>query len=358
MTGICGMPNRRALLKGLSAAAIGLTFNDSEAFAADNSEGNKLSFYNWDTYIGDGTLEDFEVSSGIKVQMDLFESNDSLLAKLKTKARYDVVVPSHDFVERMVAANMLQALDHSLIPNFKNIGPRFRDPAYDPGCAYSMPYTTLALGIGYRKSKIRKRPKSWKILFDSHEYDGRIALLADANAMFQLYAKYLGKSANSIDLRDIEQIEKVMLRQKQFVKRFHDDDGQDLLAKGEVDLVVEYNGDIASAMDEDPDIDFVIPDEGSLLLVDSLCIPKNSRRPKNAHRFINYVLGAQAGRHIAETLLYPTPNYAARALMPEQYQRNPVLFPPADRMELLEMPRYRPEIRELIEEAFTRVRAA
>lgn len=352
------MRNRRSILKGLGAAAVGLTFSDKAAFAAEDGEDKKLSFYNWDTYIGEGTLEDFEVSSGVKVQMDLFDTNDSLFAKLRAKARYDVVVPSHDFVERMVAAKMLQPLDHSLIPNFKNIGPMFRDSAYDPGCAHSMPYTTLTVGIGYRKSKVRSRPKSWKVLFDSAEYDGRIALLSDANLMFQLYAKYLGKSVNYLNRDDVDQIEKVLLRQKQFVKKFHDDDGQDLLLKGDVDLVVEYNGDIATAMSEDADIGFAIPDEGSLFFVDSLCIPKTSRRPKNAHRFINYVLGAQAGRHIAETLLYPTPNYAARALMPNDYKRSPVLFPSPDRMARLEMPRYRPEIQELIEEAFTRVRAA
>jgi spermidine/putrescine transport system substrate-binding protein len=358
MTGIYGMPDRRSILKGLGCAAVGLTFSESKASALAEGEGNQLSFYNWDTYVGENTLEDFEASSGIKVKMDLFDTNDTLFAKLKAKNRYDLVVPTNDFVERMIAANMLQPLDHSLIPNFKNIGKRFRDPVYDPGCAHSMPYTALVLGIGYRKSKVKTRPTSWKPLFDSAEYRGRIALLAEPVTMFQLYAKYLGKSANSLMPEDIAAIEELMLRQKTFVKKFHNDDGQDLLIKGEVDLVVEYNGDVAQAIAEDPDLDFVVPDEGSLLMVDCLCIPKWSKRPKNAHRFINYMLGGAAGRHIAETLLYPTPNYSARAMMPTEYKNSHVLYPPPAKMARSEMPRYRPELQGLIEEAFTRIRAA
>ena len=122
----------------------------------------------------------------------------------------------------------------------------------------------------------------------------------------------------------------MLIKQKPNIKAFHDDNGQDLLAKGEVDLVLEYNGDIAQAMVEDDDIDFVIPKEGSQLNSDTLCIPKGAQRPKNAHAFINYLLDAEAGKKITETILYPTPNAAAKALMPDNYKNNPVIFPAAD----------------------------
>jgi spermidine/putrescine transport system substrate-binding protein len=131
-----------------------------------------------------------------------------------------------------------------------------------------------------------------------------------------------------------------------------------LLLKGEVDLVLEYNGDIAQIMTEDEDIGFAIPKEGSQLNSDNLCIPKGAPRPKNAHAFINYLLDAEAGKKITETILYPTPNAAAKALMPESYKNNPVIFPPADILAKCEYAKYNPDLQPKYEAAFTRVRAA
>jgi spermidine/putrescine transport system substrate-binding protein len=221
-----------------------------------------------------------------------------------------------------------------------------------------MPYTWLALGIGYRKSKVKAVPDSWKVLFDSDEYKGRIAVLSEAGDMFRLYGKYLGKSVNGLTDADLKMIEAMMIKQKPNIKSFHEDNGQDLLLKGEVDVVLEYNGDIAQAMVEDPDIGFVIPKEGSQLNSDNLCIPKDAPHPKNAHAFINYLLDAEAGKKITETILYPTPNAAAKALMPDDYKDNPVIFPPADILAKCEYAKFNPELQPKYEEAFTRVRAA
>jgi len=359
---------RRSLLQGLGVAAIGISFgglagcSKSEPAAKPGSgtaEEPKLNFYNWDTYIGETTLEDFKGSSGIEVKMDLFDSNDVLFAKFKAgNPGYDVIVPSNDFVERMAQAGMLMELDHSQIPNMKNIDPTFIDVAYDPGRKFSMPYTWLSLGIGYRKSKVKAKPDSWKVLFDSDEYSQRIAVLSEAGDMFRLYGKYLGKSVNTLTEADIKTIEALMIKQKPHIKKFHEDDGQDLLAKGDVDLVLEYNGDIAQIMKEDDDIDFVIPKEGSQLNSDTLCIPKGAQHPKNAHAFINNLLDAEVGKKITETILYPTPNAAAKALMPDGYKNNPVIFPAADVLTKCEYARFNPKLQPLYEEAFTRVRAA
>ncbi|WP_374530663.1 PotD/PotF family extracellular solute-binding protein [Novosphingobium sp.] len=358
---------RRSLLQGLGVAAIGISFGGLAACSKSGSSGAgagtgeepALNFYNWDTYIGETTLADFKASSGIDVKMDLFDSNDVLFAKFKAgNPGYDVIVPSNDFVERMTEAGMLMELDHSLIPNMKNIDPTFIDVAYDPGRKYSMPYTWLTLGIGYRKSKVKAKPDSWKVLFDSPEYSQRIALLSEAGDLFRLYGKYLGKSVNALTPDDIKTIEAMMIKQKPHVKKFHEDDGQDLLAKGDVDLVLEYNGDIAQVMVEDDDIDFVIPKEGSQLNSDTLCIPKGAKHPKNAHAFINNLLDAEVGKKITETILYPTPNAAAKALMPDSYKNNPVIFPPADVLAKCEYAKFNATLQPLYEEAFTRVRAA
>ena len=356
---------RRSLLQGMGVAAIGITVTSLGACSkgaektASTGEEAKLNFYNWDTYIGETTLDDFNESAGIAVKMDLFDSNDVLFAKFRAgNPGYDVIVPSNDFVERMVQANMLMELDHSLLPNMKNIDPAFIDVEYDPGRKYSMPYTWLTLGIGYRKSKVSSVPDSWKVLFDSDEYAGRIAVLSEAGDMFRLHAKYLGKSVNDITPDDIKAIEAMMIKQKPHIKKYHEDDGQDLLLKGDVDVVLEYNGDIAQAMVEDDDIDFVIPKEGSQPNSDTLCIPVGAPHPKNAHAFINYIMDAEVDKKITETILYPTPNAAAKALMPEDYKNNPVIFPPADVLAKCEYAKFNPELQPLYEEAFTRVRAS
>ncbi len=359
---------RRSLLKGLGAAAIGISFSSAlvgceKKPAAKTGGGSgeepKLNFYTWDTYIGETTLTDFNGTSGIDVNLSLFANNDELFAKLRGgNPGFDVIVPSNDFVERLVLSDLVLPIDQSKIPNFKNIAPEFQDVPFDPKRAYSMPYTWLALGIGYRKSKVKSVPDSWKYLFDSDEYKGRIALLSEAGDLFRLSAKYLGKSVNEVTPELVKAIEAMLTKQKANVKAFHEDNGQDMLASGEVDLVLEYNGDIAQVMAEDNDIGFVIPKEGSQLNADNLCIPKGAKHPENAHAFINYLLDAQAGKKITETILYPTPNAAAKALMPDSYKNNPVIFPPADILAKCEYARYQKNVQPLYEEAFTRIRAA
>lgn len=354
--------SRRSLLTAFGAAAIGMTFTacGEKPKAKPGGEEAKLNFYNWDTYIGETTLGDFQKASGVDVNMSLFATNDELFAKLKAgNPGFDVIVPSNEFVTRMAQADMLTPLDHAKIPNLKNVDPTFMNPDYDPGRKFSAPYTWLVMGVGYRKSKVDGVPDSWKWLLDSDRYRGRIALVAESADLVRLSAKYLGHSVNGIPVDMIPRIEQMLIRQKPNVKAFHDDNGQDLLLSGEVDLVLEYNGDIAQAMKEDPDLDFVIPKEGSLLNADTLCIPKGAPRPNNAHAFINYLLDAKAGAEISKAILYPTPNAAAKALMPEDYRNNRVIFPPADVMAKCEYGAFEgAEKASLYEEVITRVRAA
>ena len=363
--------NRRSLLKGMGAAAIGISFGGALAGCSDKSasgaatkiaatgEEPKLNFYNWDTYIGETTLDDFKGASGTEVNMSLFATNDELFAKLRAgNPGFDVIVPSNDFVERMIKSDMLMPLDQAQIPNFKNIDPNFVDVDYDPGRKYSMPYTWLVLGIGYRISKVNPAPSSWKTLFDSDQYKGKIALLSEAGDLFRLYGKYLGKSVNELTPADIKTIEAMMIKQKPHVKAFHEDNGQDLLVKGEVDLVLEYNGDIAQKMAEDPDIGFVVPKEGSQFNSDTLCIPKGAPHPKNAHAFINYLLDGEVGKGITEAIQYPTPNIATKALMGAEYANNKAIFPPADLLAKCEYAKFRPDMQPLYDQGLTRVKAS
>jgi spermidine/putrescine transport system substrate-binding protein len=357
--------SRRSLLAGLGAAAAGLSLSGLDGCAPQtrlgrNGEEPKLNFYNWDTYTGKTTLADFKAATGVTVKMSLFANNDELFSKLRAgNPGFDVIVPSNEYVTRMQVSDMLAPLDHDKIPNRKNLLPAFQNPDFDPGRRYSMPYTWLVLGIGYRKSKIDGVPDSWKWLMDSGRYKGRIGLFSEADDLIELGAKYMGHSVRDIPPSMVDRVAEMYIRQKPNIKIFHNDEGQDLLLAGDIDIVMEYNGDIAQVMLEDPDLDFVVPKEGSILNSDCLCIPKGAPRPDNAHQFINFMLDAKNGAAISSTIMYPTPNAAALALMPESYRSNTAIFPPAAAMATCEYARFEGLKRaQLYDETLTRIFAA
>ena len=350
-------PNRRMVLKGTASLAAGLTILPRFSMA---EEEKKLNFYNWDTYIGENTLADFNEATGIEVRLDLFADNDELFAKLKGgNPGYDVIVPTNDNLERMIKANMIMPLDHAKIPNMANIDEPFKDADFDPGRKFSIPYMWGTLGIGYRKSKVAEPVDSWKILLDSDQYAGNIALLGDASNCLGATLKYLGYSWNSTNIEELKKAEALLIAQKKNIKVFADDNGQDLLASGEVDACMEWNGDIKQVITEDEDLAYVVPTEGSLLWQDTLAIPVGAPHPMNAHAFINFVMGAEEGKHIAETILYATANRAAKDLMPEDYRNNPVIFPSAEVIAKCEPGLYLgEEATKVRDEIWTRVLAA
>ena len=349
--------SRRSFLLGLGAAGAGLSLSPRGGRSA---EGGKLRFYNWDSYIGETTLEDFKAASGIEVKMDLFAGADELFDRLENgNPGYDVIVPSNVAVARMIALGMLMPLNHSLLPNRANIDAPFRNAAFDPGRKHSQPYMWGTVGIGYRKSRVEGVPDSWKWIYTSDRYEGRISLLADSSAAIQIGLKLLGHPLNTTDAAAIKQAEEMLIRQKPRIKAFSKDDGQDLLLSGEVDLAMEWSGDILQAMNKDDDIGYAIPREGSLLWEDCLCIPKGAPHPKNAHEFINFILRADVGAAIADFIQYATPNAAAKARMPAAYRNNPAIFPPPETMKTSETAVYLGEAHErLIEKTWARIQAA
>lgn len=351
-------PSRRSLLKGTGAALIGLTFLPRFSLA---DEEKRLNFYNWDTYIGETTLADFNAATGIEVKMDLYADNDELFAKLKEgNPGYDVIVPTNDFVERMIKAGMLEPLDHAKIPNMANIAKAFQDAQFDPGRKHSVPYMWGTLGVGYRKSKTGDTDMAdWKPLLESDQFAGRISLLGDAQNVIGCTLKYLGHSFNSTDPAQIKHAEELLIAQKKNIKTFAKDNGQDMLASGEVDACMEWNGDIKQVIIEDADLAYAVPKQGSLLWQDCVCIPKGAPHPNNAHAFINFLLDAEAGKRIIETIQYASANQAAKDLMPAEYRDNPTIFPPEDVIAKCEPGIYVGEdaIR-VRDEAWTRIQAA
>ena len=368
--------SRRSLLAALGAGAIGISFGlegcskpgAGGSSASGSAEEPKLNFYNWDEYIGDTTLDDFKTATGIEVNMSLFASNDELFAKLKAgNPGFDVIVPTNDYIQRLTAANLLLPLDHSKIPNIKNVNSAFLNPPYDPGRKYSLPYTWLCLGIGYRKSKMKAMdggsmvPDSWKWLFESNLYRKRLTVLGDSADLIRLAGKYLGYPLNDIPDDGLAKIEAMLIKQVKAgnILKFTGDEGDQMLADKEADIVMEYNGDIAQQKVKDDDLDFVVPKEGSELSSDTLCIPTGAPRPDNAHKFINFILSGPAGAGISKTISYPTPHHAARALMDDSYKNNPIIFPPQAALAKCEYGQF-PGIEraQKFEEIATRIKAA
>jgi spermidine/putrescine transport system substrate-binding protein len=342
---------------GTGALAVGLTFPKRFAFA---EEEKKLNFYNWDTYIGETTLADFKGATGIEVKLDLYADMDELFAKLKEgNPGYDVIVPAPDYLEKMIIAGMVMPLDHSKIPNMVNIDEPFKDATFDPGRKHSVPYMWGTLGIGYRKSKVEGTVDSWKFVLDDPRYAGRVSLLGDAQNVLGPVLKYLGYSYNSIDPEELKKAEELLIKNKKNVKVYADDNGQDLLASGEVDLAAEWNGDILQVMADDKDIAYSVPTEGSLLWQDALSIPKGAPHPENAHVFLNFILDGEVGAKIAETIQYATTNAAAKKLMSKEYLENPAIFPPSEVIAKCEANIYvGEEGTRLRDEAWTRITAA
>ncbi|MFN3516594.1 MAG: spermidine/putrescine ABC transporter substrate-binding protein [Novosphingobium sp.] len=315
---------RRTALGGLALAGLG-----APLLSACLGEGQELSLAIWRDYLGETTLNDFYRATGIKVTPTIIADNEDLHARLTAGSHgFDLVVPSSQWVERMVREKLLAPINPSRLPNLANLEAPFANLPYDPGNAHSVPYTWLALGIGYRKSKVPRPPAGWKELLSAPERFGRVALPADPAVLFRLAAKALGHSANLFDPARLKQAEALLAAALPRTARLHSDGGQDLLLRGEADLAVLWNGDLAQVALEDPDIAFAVPQEGALLSCDCLCIPAGAKRPRNAHLLIDFLLDASTAAAIAGHIWFPTPNEAARQLLPPDYRGNPVLYPP------------------------------
>ncbi len=358
--GLLPRVSRRAFMQG-SAAAVGISFVGG-AERAWGAEEKRLNVYNWDTYIGEQTLGTFNARTGIVVQYDLYADNEELFAKLKEgNPGYDVIVPSDYMVEDMLTLKMLMPLDHSKIPNIKHLDEAFTNPAYDPGMKHSIPYMWGTIGLGYRKSKVDGPLVSWADVFEpsrAKRYSGRIAYLGDMRAVLGCALKYLGYGMNTTNPAEIAKARDLLIATKPHIKTFAEDNGQDLLLSGEVDLTMEWNGDILQVMEEDDDLSYVVPKEGSNVWVDNLCIPTGAPHPENAHNFINFVHDVDVHMEIAETIYFATPNKSAKDRMPADYTENPAVFAPADVLANCEALLSVGEHTRLYDEAWTAIQAA
>jgi spermidine/putrescine transport system permease protein len=297
-----------------------------------------LNVYIWSNYIAPETLRKFEQRHGVRVNLDLYDTNEAMLAKVQAgNVDYDILCPSNYPIEVLIAQGLLRPLDLSALPHLVNVDPAFLDRSYDRGNRFSVPYFWGTAGIAYRRSKVGA-VDSWAAMWDPRHRQ-RVLMLDDARETFGAALKRLGASLNSTDPALLARARALLVEQKPLVRAYNSSNYEDVLLSGDVWLAQGWNGQFARAIEQDPDIEYVIPKEGSSLFLDSLVIPRDAPHPELAHAFIDFTLEAEIAAEICATMRYSTPNAAALKLLPPALRANPAIFPPPDvlaRAELIE----------------------
>src|SRR5215211_7327193 len=251
-----------------------------------------LNIYNWSDYIDDRTIPLFQGQSNIRVNYDVFSSNEDLLAKLRAgPTDYDIIVPTNNFIPTYLKLGLIEPLRQDLIPNLSNLDREFVETDYDPGNRYTVPYQWGTTGIGFNRGRAGEAVDSWAAVFEpSQAMGGHVTLLREVTDLIGCALIYLGKSPNSIDDADLADVVKLVRSIKPKLKGFTTDTYIDELAASETWLAQGWSGDVFQAQDQNEDVSYVIPKEGSLRFVDVMAVPKGAPHPGNAARFMNYVL--------------------------------------------------------------------
>lgn len=295
-----------------------------------------LNIYNWASYMDDEVLAQFEREYGIRVIYNVFSNNEELHARLKAGASgYDVIFPSDYMVEVLIEEDLLQPIPHEAIPNLVHIDERFLNPPFDPGNQYSVPYFWGTTGIGVNTRYVKEPVTSWDILWNP-KYRGRIAMLNDAREVFAVALKRMGKSINERDIASLEAAKELLVEQKPLVLVYDSDNTKNLLLSEEVWIAHAYSGDVLMAAEEDPDIVYVVPEEGGAMWMDVMAIPKTARNVDGALKFINFILRPDIAAKLSESIAYASPNRSALELISEEVLEDPAIYPPEEVMEKLE----------------------
>jgi spermidine/putrescine transport system permease protein len=298
--------------------------------------GGELNVFIWSNYLPDSVIKEFEQEYRAKINVELYDSNEALLAKLQSGgASYDIIVPSDYMVTVLAEQGLLQELDRDRLTNFPNLDPKLTGLPFDPQNRYSAPYLWGTTGIGYRKDKVTEPVESWAVMWDP-KYKDRLAMLDDMREVIGASLKYMGKSLNDTDPGDIQVAASLLEQQKPLVRAYDSGGFDQLLLSGDAWVVQGYNGQIAKAMSDNPLIGYVIPKEGCTVAVDNMCIPKNAPHAALAVDFMNYVLRPAVAGEIANATGYSSPNLAGRAYIRPELLANRAIYPLAEDLDRCE----------------------
>jgi spermidine/putrescine transport system substrate-binding protein len=311
--------------------------NPSESASSNTNSKKELNLAIWGNYLAKETQEKFQKETGIALNITNYSSNEELLAKVQSGASgFDVAVPSDYMVGIMIKTNLLEPLQKQLIPNTSLIEDQWLKQVYDPENAFSLPYAWSTTGIAINRELFKGSIKTWKDVFENKELKGKLSLLDDVREVTAAALKMHGFSANSTDKKQLESAQKTLVEAKSLVKMFSSDTIDSLVNK-EVAVAQTYSTDALQAQKKTGGkIEYVIPSDGGTRAIDNLVILKGAKNVAEAHAFINFVLSQENNVTFVKDMMVGPVLKGTKALLPEELQKNPGLFPAEDTMSKLE----------------------
>lgn len=296
-----------------------------------------INVYNWGDYIDKDVVKDFEKEYGIKVNYDMFETNEDMYIKVKQGgSNYDVLFPSDYMIERMIREGLLLKLDKSNIANLDKIDKKFMDLDFDPNNDYSVPYMWGTVGILYNKTMVDEEVNSWDILWDK-KYSGDIIMLNSQRDAIGITLKRLNYSMNTRNIEELQKAKKELIKQKPLVSAYMGDNIKDAMVSGEGALAIVWSGDAVAMIRDNPDLAYVIPKEGTNLWFDNMVIPSTAENKDGAEKFIDFMTRPDIAARNTEYIGYSTPIPEAIELLPDDIKNSKVAYPPAEDIENVEI---------------------
>ena len=288
-----------------------LSQQHKSAAAVEKYGSNVLKLYLPGEYLGENVISDFEKQYGVRVIVENFDSNEMMYTKLMAGDRYDVIIPSDYMIERLMNEDFLQPLDKSMIPNMENMSDAVLGRSYDPDNTYSIPYFWGSVGLVYNHENVDPaviESEGWEVLRNT-DYAGHIYIYDSERDSFMMAFKALGYSMNTEDPNEINDAYEWLLQMNNTMSPVYvTDEVIDGMMNGYKDIAVVYSGDAAVVLDENEDMSFYMPSQGTNIWCDAMVIPQNAENPKLAHEFINYMLTYEAAFDNTETVGYTSPN--------------------------------------------------
>ena len=317
-----------------------------------------VNVFNWEDYIDESVLAQFEQETGIHVNYMRFTTNEDMIVQVEANpGAFDVCFPSDYIVERMLNKDMLAEIDYSKVPNAQYILDNLRSPDYDPDNVHSLPYMWGTVGILYNTTMVSEPVTSWNVLWEE-QYKGKILMYDSVRDSIGITLCKLGYSLNTRDEAQVLAAQEALIAQKPLVRAYLTDDIKMEMINGSAALAVVYSGDALYCMDENPDLDYVVPSEGSNVWFDNVIIPKTSQHTAEAEAFINFLCDAEVARANAEYICYSSPNKAALALLGPEFTESPVFNPPQEDLDRCEIFHDLGDFVGVFSDAWTKVKAA
>jgi spermidine/putrescine-binding protein len=286
-----------------------------------------IHVYNWGDYIDESVNDQFTKETGIKVVYEVYPTNEDMYAKLESgTVNYDILIPSDYMIEKMIKEDRLEKLDFTNIPNYEKVSDKFKNLSFDPNNEYSVPYMWGTVGIVYNKANITDKVDSWNILWDP-KYEKQILMLDSERDSIMVALKRLGYSMNTKDEKELEEAKNELIKQKPLVLAYVGDEGKDKMINGEANFMVAWAGDAMYMIEANPDLDYVMPKEGTNFFVDSIVIPKGAKNKTGAEKYIDFLTRPDIAVKNANYIGYSTPVDEAREMLPDEVKNSPIAYP-------------------------------